>query len=407
MLEILRRPRGRGPAGLPAVAGLLLGGLLVPLLAGCGGSGEAASARAPAHGRATPAAEGHRPSKKEADAIAVRVVPVAVEPLASIYSTSATLRADKQAEVTARTNGVVRELSVEEGDRVELGSQLVVLEDDEQKIEFERTTALRETAVREYDRARRLHEQQLMSEEEFESIRRLWEEAVHASDLAKLLLSRTVIRAPFSGLILRRHIDLGATVSNGTPVYDLADLDPLYADVNVPEKQIARLSPGQRVRLLGDPAAGVTPAKIERIAPLVDAETGTVKVTLAVSQNSSLRPGSFTRVEIVTDTHAEALVVPRSALVAEGRRWHIFRVTDEGTHVERLEVVRGYEEGDRVEITETVNSEPPLGPGDRVVFVGASALTDGATVDVAQPEDAESDTPVETAETEEAGRVAT
>jgi membrane fusion protein (multidrug efflux system) len=405
MLEISHQHPGRRFACHGVASGLLLGLLLVPFQTGCGGSGEAASAHTPT----PPAGQQHGGpgKKKEEPAIAVRARPVVVEPLSSIYATSATLRADKQAEVTARTNGVVRRLPVEEGDRVDAGSPLAYLEDDEQKIEVERTTALRETAVREYDRARRLHEQSLLSEEAFEAVRRSWEEAVHANDLATLLLSRTVIRAPFSGRILRRHIDLGATVSNGTAVFDLADLDPLYADVNVPEKHVARLRPGQRVRLAADPTVGVTPARIERIAPVVDAETGTVKVTLAVQENAILRPGSFTRVEIVTDTHATALVVPRSALVAEGRRWHIFRVTEDGGHVERLEVVRGYEEGDRVEILETVEAELPLVEGDRVVYVGASALTDGAVVDIARPDGTAGEESAASPEAEEAARVAT
>jgi len=215
-----------------------------------------------------------------------------------------------------------------------------------------------------------------------------------------------VIHAPFSGRILRRHLDVGATVSNGTAVYDLADLDPLYADVSVPEQQIVRLSPGQRVRLIADPADEATLARIERIAPVVDVATGTVKVTLAVDGRSDLRPGSFTRVEIVTDTHGQALVVIRAALVAEGRRWYVFRVQQDGKHVDRLEIVRGYEEGDKVEVLETVEAESPLAAGDRVVVVGASALTDGAAVQVAQPEDAEGDASAEDSAADEAGRVA-
>jgi len=395
--HLFGRVAGGGAPGA-ALWAVLLSALL---LIGCGGSGDGASAST-SHA----AAGQHEREEPEEDSIAVRVGEVVEEPLSSIYSTSATLRADKQAQVTARTTGVVRKLEVEEGDRVEQGATLVFLEDEEQSIEFQRASSERETRVREYDRARRLHEQELMSEEEFETVRREWEGAVHAADLAKLLLSRTVIRAPFAGRVLRRHIDVGATVSDGTAVYDLADLDPLYADVNVPEQQVARLHPGQRVRLISDPSVDATLARIERIAPVVDVATGTVKVTLAVDGRSDLRPGSFTRVEIVTDTHDQALVVLRAALVAEGRRWYVFRVKQDGTHVERLEIARGYEEGDKVEVLKTVEAETPLSLGDRVVVVGASALTDGAAVQVAQPEETTDDASTKDSETDEAGRVA-
>ena len=69
----------------------------------------------------------------------------------------------------------------------------------------------------------------------------------HAAELAELALSRTVVRPPFAGTIVRRHVDVGATVSRtGTPVYDLADVDPLYADVNVPERDVTGSLPARR-----------------------------------------------------------------------------------------------------------------------------------------------------------------
>jgi membrane fusion protein (multidrug efflux system) len=316
------------------------------------------------------------------DAIAVRVSPAAVEPVSSLYSTSATLRADKTATVTARTRGVVENLLVEEGDRVASGQVLVQLEDDEQIIAAERAATARDTTAREFERARTLHEQDLLSEEAFETARRDADDAAQAAALAELTLARTQVRAPFGGIVLKRHLDVGATVSDGTALYDLADLDPLYADVNVPERHVLQLAPRQTVRLTADSTGQTVQAVIERIAPSVDPATGTVKVTLAVARAAGLRPGAFVRVDIVIDTHEQALVVPRSALVAEGRRWNLFRLAEEGETVQSLEVRLGYEEGNRVEILEVLEGEPPLAPGDRVVSLGASALSDGARVEV-------------------------
>jgi membrane fusion protein (multidrug efflux system) len=190
-----------------------------------------------------------------------------------------------------------------------------------------------------------------------------------------------VIRATFDGQVLTRHVDPGATVNDGTAVYDIADLDPLYADVQVPERQIGQLRAGQTVRLLTDADTSAGQAVIERIAPAVDPNTGTVKVTVSVQTRGDLRPGSFVRVGIVTDTHADALTVPRSALVSEGRRWHIFRVTDEAA-VELVEVTRGFEEDDQVEIFGMAGDVRPLAEGDRIVVTGASSLSDGSVVQI-------------------------
>ena len=312
----------------------------------------------------------------------MRVGEVVREPIASLYSTSATLRADRRATVIARTRGVVRRLVAEEGDTVSAGQALAFLEDDEQKIADARARTAEETARRDHERLSGLYERGLVSVDEFEASRRDAEDALHVLELAKLELSRTVIRAPIGGMVVTRHLDVGATVSDGTSVFDLADLDPLYADINIPERHVTRLQPRQEVHLTADATGAKARALIERIAPAVDPATGTVKVTVAVEGKPGLRPGAFVRVDIVTDTHNEALVVARSSLVAEGRRWHLYRLAEGGDTVQQIEVVLGFENGDLVEIAGTTDSEITLSPGERVIVVGAPALSEGAKVRV-------------------------
>ncbi len=350
---------------------------------GCGGD-EAGGHGGNGHGGNGPG------DAKEEPAISVNVGEIIREPISSLYSTSATLRADRQATVIARTRGVVERLVVEEGDRVQAGQALAYLEDDEQTIAAARARTTEAEALRDYARLEGLHETGLVSIDEYEASRTAAEDARHALELAELELSRTVIRAPIAGVVVTRHLDVGATVSDGTSVYDLADLDPLYADINVPERHVARLRPGQEVRLTADSTGTEANAIIERIAPAVDPATGTVKVTVAVEGDSGLRPGAFVRVNIVTDTHEDALVVARTALVAEGRRWQLYRLAEEDL-VEQIEVILGFESGDRVEIAHPADPEATVKPGDRVVIVGAPALSDGAKVRVMNA-DTETDT---------------
>ena len=364
------RPWARGALAMLAL------GIILGAFTGCGDSTVVGATPAQAQ-------EKDNDEDEAEDAIAIEVGQVGRDTLSALYSTSATLRADKQATVTARTKGVIRQLLVEEGDWVEKDQKLAVLEDDEQRIAFEQASATYENKRREHERARSLHAQDLLSDEAHDTVQREAVEARHAAELAELTLSRTVIRATFAGRILVRHVDVGATVSDGTAVYDVADLAPLYADVQIPERQVARLQPGQMVRLLTNEDETSLDAVIERIAPAVDPTTGTIKITLAIRSAGSLRPGSFVRVGIVIDTHENTLVVPRSALVAEGRRWHLFRLeNDEATQVELVEVTRGFEEGDQVEILGAVDAARPLEVGDRVVVTGASSLSDESKVQV-------------------------
>lgn len=346
--------------------------VLASALVGCsGGGGEA------------PGGGGEKPAKKEPDAIAVRTAAAELRTLSELWSSSATLRPERQATVTARSAGVVERLAVEEGDWVREGQVLAVLEDDELRISLEKAEIAQETKRLEYERATELHGKGLLAEEAYQQKRREAREAANAAEMAKLTLSRTVIRAPFAGRVLKRHLDVGTTVSNGTSVYDLADLDPLEADVNVPEPQVARMAPGQVVRLSTDSQGTTAEARIDRIAPSVNPETGTVKVTLAVDSAAGLRPGSFVRVDVITETRENATVVPRSALVAEGRRWHLFALATEGDTVERIAVSPGLEENGLVEVLDPDGGPSPVAAGREVVVLGAPALSDGARVTVA------------------------
>ena len=357
-------------------------GLLASLAAGALACAAGCDGSSPGVG----AADGAGTGGSTIEPFSVAVEPVARADMASSYATSATLRAEKSATVTSRTRGVLEQLLVEEGDHVREGQTIARLEDDEQALAVARFEELEEMKRRELSRLEGLNEQAIVSDNDLELVRREARELKHDLDLARLNLERTTIVAPFDGIVVLRHIDVGATVSDGTAIYDLADVDPLFVDVRIPERHVARLSTGQGVRVDADTLETPVEGRIERLAPVVDATTGTVKVTVAVEGSVALRPGAFVEVAIITEVHEQTLVVPRSALVAEGRLWMLYRVLPDGASVEALEVQLGFEEGDRVEILTGAGDddslEGELAEGDHVVVLGASALSDGAPVRV-------------------------
>jgi RND family efflux transporter MFP subunit len=323
--------------------------------------------------------------KDEPEAIPVDTAAAARGAIAGYYASSATLRPRAAATVTARTRGVIERLAVEEGADVEEDQPLAWLEDGEQRLAAERTLRAAELEGRDFARAEQLHSQGLLSDEAWELARREATDAQAAAAEAELQLSRTVLRAPFPGRILERHVHVGTTVSDGTAVYDLADLTPLEADVSVPERHVARLAVGQAAWLVADATGQRVAGRIERIAPDVEATTGTVKVTVSIAEADGLRPGSFARVEVVTETRDQALLVPRSALVADGRKWTLFRVDAGRAIAERVEVRLGLEDGERVEIQPVEGAERAVAEGDLVVTSGAAALSDGAPVRLPEP----------------------
>jgi membrane fusion protein (multidrug efflux system) len=325
-----------------------------------------------------PSAPGEEAKAKEPPPpIHVGVGTVSLQPMARLYRTSARMRARVRTAVTARTRGVVQRLLVEAGDQVQVQQVLLQLENADQQIEV----AAAQDAFRDresaWKKAESLHERLALSNDTLREARLAYHEAKHRLARAALALQRTTIRAPFAGIVLTRATDAGARVDDGTPLLELADVSQLEADVAVPERHVPALRVGQTARL--EAAGHQFGAAIVRISPAVDPTSGTIKVTLRAEAGLDLRPGAFARVAIVTALHSTALVVPRSALVAEGGSWQLFRVRDgspgEPTTVERLLVEPGFEDGPWVEVVGA-----SLEVGQRVVVRGAAALADEARV---------------------------
>ena len=292
------------------------------------------------------------------------------------YQGTATIEAEAEAVVVARIGGVVEAIAVEEGERVEADQVLARLDDERLRLEAARALATRQQLENDYQRIQKVLARDLVSREQFDRVRFEWEAARAAHALAELNVRETVIRAPFSGVVARRHIKLGNTVATGEPAFRITRMDRLEARLHVPERDIHTLAPGQRAELAVDawPERRFT-GSVDRIAPVVDAETGTVAVTVALTPDQDgLRPGMFGRLRIVHDRREDALLIPREAVLSEDAAEAVFVVRD-GT-ARRQAIRSGYREGAHVEVLEG------LVVGDRVVTTGQSSLKDGARVEV-------------------------
>ena len=300
--------------------------------------------------------------------------------IAAVYSGTTVLEADEEAAVLAKVSGEVIELRVEEGDRVQPGQVLAVLDGDRLRLEMQRSLAELRRLEQDYKRNIELHEKGLVSAGAFENLKYELEALEAAHELATLELGYTQIRAPIGGVISQRFIKVGNTLSVNQQTFHLTDLDPLLAHLHVPEREYRQLEPGQKAVVEVDALAGRRfPARVERISPTVDPATGTFKVTIEVDDpDEQLKPGMFSRVSVVYDTHGDALLIPRVALVDDDSSAAVF-VVEDGV-ARRTEVRTGFVDGGRVEVVEGLDS------GDQVVIIGQNGLRDGARVDVVNAE---------------------
>lgn len=356
-------PRARGPAR-PLVLPLLL--LLGVALTGCGkknGEAEAAEQK-----------------DKGPEAVPVEVVQVARRPIAASYSGTAPLEARAESQVVAKTSGVALGVLAEEGQQVRAGQVLVRLDSSRARLQAAQSAAQLRKLEANYARSTQLSKQQLISVNDIDQLKYDLENARAVNRLANLELSYADVVAPISGVIASRSIKTGNFVQINTPIFRIVDTSRLEATLNVPERELATLKPGQPVLLQVDALPGRTfQGTVDRVAPVVDSGSGTFRVICAFAgggklQPGQLQPGMFGRIRIDYDQRADAMVVPRVALLEGDGEPAVFVVR--AGKAQRVVVKLGYTDGAWAEV------RTGLKLGDPVVTAGKVALRDGSAVQV-------------------------
>lgn len=359
----------------------------VALLAACGGKSAGGDA------------------KTTHAAIPVEVAMATPQSVTANYSGTATLEAVGDAQVIAKTTGIVLKLAVEEGMAVRKGEVLAVLDDDVARNKLAQATATLKKAQAAFDKADKGFALHITPKTQYDSDKYDLETQHAVVAGAQLDLSYTRIVAPIAGVIAKRSVKLGNLVQTNQVLFEIVDMDPLQAVLNVPERDLDTLKAGQPVRMQVDALRGRTfEGRVARIAPVVDAASGTFRATCEFRDAShTLMPGMFGRIEVAYDQRHDALVVPRNAIVEEDGESSLFVVESAPAKpaapapakgkageavaadakptapvfVARRRIVKtGYADGDRIEIRDGV------GDGERVITIGRNAVRDGTEVQV-------------------------
>ena len=332
---------------------------------------------------------GEPPTPEAATLAADDAIPVAALPLfrgriESVLRFSTNLEAENRVDVLAEAERHVTNLLVEEGDTVRAGQTMLLLEDEAQRTALKRVESQLERSRLEYERQKRLFEQDLISEQAYNQARYDMEQLELALEDAERELGYATVTAPISGVVTERLINVGDHVETHAKLFEIVDFDSIVARVFVPERQLAGLFVGQPARVLAQSLAGSRDAAIERISPVVDPQSGTVKVTLGIPGNQGLLPGMYVEVDLVAAALEDTLLAPKRALVYDQEQVFVFRVAqdDDGPRAERL-LVRVL-----IESEDVVHLEGDLTDGERLIVAGQAGLKDGARIRLLDPREA-------------------
>jgi len=320
-------------------------------------------------------------SKNVSDKDSTSTIPVEIAAarsgeISAYYSSTATLEAEQEAMVVAKVRGIVQQLNAEEGDWVKAGDMLAQLEDEQLELEAERAKATMDRLNNDLKRKEELYQKNLISAQEFENAKYEYQAQKSAYELAMLQIKHSKIQAPISGVISDRKIKVGNMINTDQEVFKITDFDPLLVVLNVPEHEMSKIQKNQSALIEVDAVKGkVFEGRVLRMSPTVDPETGTFEVTVSIKDDSrQLKPGMFSRVRIVYDTHPNALMIPKNAIMSEDGISSVYVINNNMAY--RKSVNTGYVNGNDIEVLDG------LSPADTVVTVGQSSLQDSALVEI-------------------------
>lgn len=316
-------------------------------------------------------AAGAAPSRPPA---AVQVAAAAFIERASVELLPGTVRPLRSAVLEARVPGGVGRIPAVPGQQVASGDTLVELDAQELAARRDQARALAAQAAADFERARALYDKQAMTKAEFDAVQARANGSAAAAAEAAIMAGYTVIAAPFAGVVVRRHVEVGDLLSPGRAVVEIEDPSAPRLEVEVPESLSGGLDLGTRLRAQV-PAAGLdAEAPVVEIIPAVDPVSRSVLVKLALPAGTKgLRTGQFGRAAI-TVAGGRMLAVPAAAVVARGQLDAVFVIKD---GVARMRLVRlGAADGGRISV------RAGLAEGEVVAVEGAAGLRDGQSVTV-------------------------
>jgi len=325
-------------------------------------------------------------------AVPVSVTPVQRQNLNSYLVLNGIVEPERKIEIYSHLSAYVKKIVKEEGDYVNENDVLAQLDDTEiiisynqAKIQLDQAKLNLEEAENNYIRSQELVKRSLVSEQDFQATEAQFKQSqleyqnrIENFNNLKLQLDWTKIRALSEGYITERLIEAGDRVNANTQVYTIEDFNPLLIRVFVPTSDAINLALGMSAEVTTEVLKGlVLEGNVKLINPRIDVETGTVKVTVEVFDNSlRLRPGMFVKVQIAIGMKENILIIPRKAILYKQNKSYVFVLNRR--QVSQREVLLGLLEEDHVEVTEGLNE------GEVIVIVGVEGLKDGQRVDVIQ-----------------------
>lgn len=310
----------------------------------------------------------------------VTAAAVRADSWATTLTAVGTLNAVQGVTLAADLAGKVVEIAFEAGTPVKKGDVLLRQDISSEQAQLPGALAQVDYSRTNLERMTQLLAKNLISQSERDTAVAAAEQARAQADTIRAAIDKKTIRAPFSGHLGIRQVNLGQMLREGDPIVTLQTLDPIFVDFALPQQQLALARPGLTVQVTTDAIPGETlQGRITAINPLVDAQTRQVSVQATVAnRGNKLRPGMFVNVTVGLADRQKVLSIPATAVLYAPYGDSVFIIedgADKKGKVLRQQFVRlGAKLGDLVAVTKGVKE------GETVVSTGVFKLRNGQSV---------------------------
>jgi membrane fusion protein (multidrug efflux system) len=296
-----------------------------------------------------------------------------------------TMAAVQGVTVSADLPGTVERITFDSGRAVRAGEVLAVLDTRQEQAQLAAIDARRALARTTFDRVQELLKEKVISRAEFDRATAELRQTEAELGEIKALIERKTIRAPFSGVLGIRQVNLGQYLAGGDPLVTLQSLNPIYVNFGVPQQSAGQIPTGRVVKVTTPDVGGVEwTGRVTALDSMVDEATRNIQVQATLANpDGKLRPGMFVQTEVVLGPSQKVLVLPASAINYAPYGDSVFVVAEmkgedgkpyRGVRQQLVKV--GPSRGDQVAIVSGIK------PGDEVVTSGLFKLRNGAAVQI-------------------------
>ncbi|MBL4622508.1 MAG: efflux RND transporter periplasmic adaptor subunit [Immundisolibacteraceae bacterium] len=284
------------------------------------------------------------------------------------------LLANESVVMRAEIAGLISTIGFIEGSEVSKGQLLIELNPEEHLALVEQTAASTELARLNFERAQGLRHDSMISQQGFDEAQTQLKVSRATLRRHRSLLTKTRLLAPFSGTIGLRHVSPGAYIQPGQDLVNLEDIDPIKVEFKLSERYASALAIGQQIELRVDALPGkIFSGLVYAIDPRLDPRTRSFALRAKVdNSNQKLRPGMFTRLNLIVNRREQSVVVSEQAIWPQGEKAFVYRLVDNRAKLIQVEIGERFD--GKVELRSGINI------GDQIIISGQMKIRDGSLV---------------------------